>query len=582
MIFIFILCSLTLTTIDQSPVNAVSLWILPSDEAAGQATDASLDDFVITVKTDNPGTSSDIQFTIPTSGIEYDYNVDCDNDGTNDITGATDDTTCNYATAGTYTVRIKDNTGAGTGFPQIYFDDSGDKDKLLTIEQWGTGNWISMNSAFKGCSNLTTINATDIPNVSGVSDMQWMFAYARVFNGNLNGWDTSQVTNMTAMFFGAYAFNGNISGWDTGQVTNMTAMFWGAKAFNQDIGDWDTSHVTNMYEMFGAASAFNQDIGDWDTSRVQRMRSMFLGASAFDQNLSKWNVGALTSAEGMFLGVKLSIANYDALLQGWAEQTLQPNVTFSGGDSQFCVSEAARNLIISTYTWTITDGGKYCPVPILTSLNPTSIQTGSSNQTLTVSGSCFVPDSVVRWNDIDLTTTYVSPTQLSALIPESLLVNAQIVQVTVFTPPPGGGTSSSLAFTIYNPINGSGWINSPAGAYLPDPSLSGKAIFNFVVRDNKGVNIPKDNIKFQFKAGDLKFTGTSYEWLVIAENNAQFTGEGTINGEGCYKYLISAVDGSPDTLHIKICIDESGNEVMIYDNGSQQALGGGNIVIHEN
>ena len=57
----------------------------------------------------------------------------------------TGDYTCNYAAAGTYTVRIKDNTGAGTGFPRIYFNISGDKRKLLTIEQWGKGKWTSMN-----------------------------------------------------------------------------------------------------------------------------------------------------------------------------------------------------------------------------------------------------------------------------------------------------------------------------------------------------------------------------------------------------------------------------------------------------
>ena len=94
-------------------------------------------DFVITVQTDNPGTSSTTQFTIPTTGGGYNFNVDCDNDGSDDATGQTGDYTCNYGSAGTYTVRIKDNSGSGTGFPRIYFNGGGDKDKLLTIEQWG-------------------------------------------------------------------------------------------------------------------------------------------------------------------------------------------------------------------------------------------------------------------------------------------------------------------------------------------------------------------------------------------------------------------------------------------------------------
>jgi len=103
----------------------------------------SIDDFVITVQTDNTGTSANTEFTIPTTGTGYNYNVDCNNDGTDEITGATANYTCDYGAtglnlgAGTYTVRIKDNSGLGTGFPRIYFNNGGDKDKLLTIEQWG-------------------------------------------------------------------------------------------------------------------------------------------------------------------------------------------------------------------------------------------------------------------------------------------------------------------------------------------------------------------------------------------------------------------------------------------------------------
>ncbi len=55
------------------------LIILSSFFATSYA--AGLDDFIITVQTDNPGTSADTEFTIPTTGGGYDYNVDCDDDG---------------------------------------------------------------------------------------------------------------------------------------------------------------------------------------------------------------------------------------------------------------------------------------------------------------------------------------------------------------------------------------------------------------------------------------------------------------------------------------------------------------------
>ena len=211
---------------ETQPISLVIILVLllavvPSAFAAPQL--ALADDFVITVQTDNPGTSTSTQFTIPTySGLTYNYNVDCDNDGSNEATARTGDYTCNYGSPGTYTVRIKDNSGSGTGFPRIYFDNGGDKDKLLTIEQWGTGHWIEMWRAFYGCSNLAG-QASDAPDLSGV-------------------------TNMHRMFASASSFNQNIGSWDTGNVTNMSWMFYGASSFNQDIGSWDTSCDTSYLE----------------------------------------------------------------------------------------------------------------------------------------------------------------------------------------------------------------------------------------------------------------------------------------------------------------------------------------------
>jgi len=121
--------------------------------------------------------------------------------------------------------------------------------------------------------------------------------------------------------------------------------------------------VTDMSGMFRSADAFNQDIGGWDSSSVMDMRWMFYYASAFDQDIGGWDVTALTDAESMFENTKLSTPNYDALLIGWDTQTLQAHVNFSGGDSNYCVGEAARSNMIAADSWVITDGGKDCTEP---------------------------------------------------------------------------------------------------------------------------------------------------------------------------------------------------------------------------
>ena len=126
-------------------------------------------------------------------------------------------------------------------------------------------------------------------------------------------------------------------------------------------------------------------------------------------------------------------------------------------------------------------------------------------------------------------------------------------------------------------VTGGGWIDSPAGAYKADESLFGKANFGFVAKYKKGANVPDGNTEFQFKAGDLNFKSTSYEWLVVAGSAAQFKGEGTINGEGSYSFRIWADDGATDTFRIQIW----GDNGIVYDNGSQQSLGGGSIKVHQ-
>ena len=88
------------------------------------------------------------------------------------------------------------------------------------------------------------------------------------------------------------------------------------------------------------------------------------------------------------------------------------------------------------------------PGPIVTSLSPASVIAGDPAFQLTVNGSNFVESSVVRWNGADRTTTFQSSTVLTASIPAGDIASSGSAQVTVFTPAPGGGTSSALTLDI--------------------------------------------------------------------------------------------------------------------------------------
>ncbi len=154
------------------------------------------------------------------------------------------------------------------------------------------------------------------------------------------------------------------------------------------------------------------------------------------------------------------------------------------------------------------------------------------------------------------------------------------------------GNSTYQYVVVYDPsagfVTGGGSMLSPAGAYKPNEGLSGVATFGFVSRYKKGASIPSGNTAFNFDLAGMSFASQSYEWLVVNQGgtNAQFKGSGTVNGAldpngHAYKFMVWAGDGSPDTFRISIWWeDASGAVTVLYDNGSNQAIGGGNIVVH--
>jgi hypothetical protein len=87
--------------------------------------------------------------------------------------------------------------------------------------------------------------------------------------------------------------------------------------------------------------------------------------------------------------------------------------------------------------------------PIITQLNPaTLLQWTENGLDLTVTGSGFREGAVVRLNGDGQYTTYVSPSQLVAQIPEFRTHEAQTFQVSVLNPGTGGEASAATVLAV--------------------------------------------------------------------------------------------------------------------------------------
>lgn len=88
------------------------------------------------------------------------------------------------------------------------------------------------------------------------------------------------------------------------------------------------------------------------------------------------------------------------------------------------------------------------PTPVLTSLTPSTIEAQSSTFTLEITGTDFLPSTVVRVNGVNRTTTYVDGDTLEVSIFDSELLTEGELSITAVNPTPGGGVSNALAFEI--------------------------------------------------------------------------------------------------------------------------------------
>ncbi|MET4076454.1 IPT/TIG domain-containing protein [Hymenobacter sp. UYCo722] len=117
---------------------------------------------------------------------------------------------------------------------------------------------------------------------------------------------------------------------------------------------------------------------------------------------------------------------------------------------------SSGTIAVTTPTGTATSTGTFTVIvpntaPVITSLTPSTATAGSAGFTLTVNGTGFLSSTVINFNGTALATTFVSATQVAALVPASAVATVGTYAVTATNPAPGGGTSAGVNFTVTTP-----------------------------------------------------------------------------------------------------------------------------------
>ena len=220
------------------------------------------------------------------------------------------------------------------------------------------------------------------------------------------------------------------------------------------------------------------------------------------------------------------------------------SISATGNAAVTVTNPAADGGTSNAVNFTITSAN---PVPHINSLLPNCAPAGGQGFVLSVSGSSFVVQSIVRWNGNDRATTISDGFNgpfLTAQIPPSDISAASTSTVTVFNPAPGGGVSNSASFGIgaggFSPqsiaVDPKGRFAYVANTGCPD-SFAG-SVSMFTVDAISGALMPMGSVTADFGAHSIA-VDPSGKFVYVAND-----GDFEVTGGSLSAFTISATTGA--------------------------------------
>jgi hypothetical protein len=298
-------------------------------------------DGALTLKIDTTkaGSASDTFILSLGTGVNFDGIIAWGDGTTTRLTGAPGDVSHTYPVAGIYIVRCWEFKVGG--FPRVYFNNAGDKAKVLEIMQWGQNEWSTMQNAWFGCANMI-VTATDGPRAR-----------------------TAKVANCGATFRGCSILRPFVP-FPTPNATDMSNFFHTCTLMTENRFK-QLSKVTTLSSAYYASGLKSYD---WvDTGAVATWTLAFYnctGMAGYD--FPTIDMHSITVGTNLFYAVTISKASYNSMLdqlafgRGSIPAAAATGVAFyasahydasTGGYD----GTAARAYLTGTKTWTITDAG---------------------------------------------------------------------------------------------------------------------------------------------------------------------------------------------------------------------------------
>lgn len=426
--------------------------------------------FILGIKTDKSGTSGNNQFTLPlNSSYSYNFTIDW-GDGTSDIWTSNSDPTHTYPAIGEYNISIQEN-GPG-GFPAVYFNNDGDRKKVLELKQWGGVTWANFNNAFYGCNQMDT-TATDghLARTGDVTNFSSAWEECRVMT-NFPYIDTSSATNFSrgwtncreltsfplldsskvTTFQTAWSQCLKLASFPLLNSANVTTFQYGW--YNTDIvsfpqldsskvtsfrNTWqlcdkltnfpqlNSANVTNFQASWGGAKIVSFPLMDFNNATT--LHGAWSGVSTLI-DFPNTSFNSLNNGLNTFNGVTLSTNIYNEILLNLSDNNINSNVTFNGGNSKYYLSGAIAKAELESRGWVITDGGLEDGIdPAAFALVIDTDQAGTSSNlqfTLPLDGASDYDFSII-WGDGNI-QTITSNSEITHTYSSNGIYTVQIIE----------------------------------------------------------------------------------------------------------------------------------------------------------